>query len=91
MSIYVDTHGNSVEVPEGMASPVQCLRCGEVYDLQAVTVTSRYADCSCYTTPCCGKAVDDREQVSLPAFRRLLNPFGREAYKREQMRHEGLR
>lgn len=56
---------------QSMGSPVQCLRCGEVYDLQLVIVTARYADCSCYTTPCCGRAVDDRMWVGLPAFRRL--------------------
>lgn len=45
---------------EPMHLPVTCRFCGKVYDLGTVTVTARYADCSCWTTPCCGKAVDDR-------------------------------
>lgn len=55
----------------GMQTPVQCLKCGEVYDLGHVTVTSRYADCSVWETPCCGKVADDRLFKSLPDIRPL--------------------
>lgn len=43
-----------------MLSPVRCTRCGQVYDMAAVTVTARYADCSVWTSPCCKRSVDDR-------------------------------
>ena len=49
---------------------VRCSFCGEVYDLAMVTVTARYADCSMFLTPCCGRTADDREWLSLPSFRR---------------------
>lgn len=55
----------------GMGSPVWCTFCGTVYDLQGVEVVVRHAECSVYYSPCCGKFVDSREWVSLPAFRRL--------------------
>ncbi|MCV7174809.1 hypothetical protein [Mycolicibacterium sphagni] len=45
---------------EGMGSPVLCGKCGKVYDLQAVHVTQRYADCSMWRTPCCDREADDR-------------------------------
>lgn len=54
-----------------MTSPVMCNRCGEIYDLTNVEVVARYADCSMYKTPCCGKTVDDRTWVGSPAFTRL--------------------
>lgn len=44
----------------GMTSPVRCGHCGGVYDLGTVTVTARYADCSVWRSPCCGRTVDDR-------------------------------
>lgn len=44
----------------GMTSPVRCTHCGQVYDVGIVTVTARYADCSCWNSPCCGRQVDDR-------------------------------
>lgn len=60
-----DVHGRLVEVPDptataGMRSPVRCTWCGGVYDVGAVTVTSRNADCSAWTSPCCRRTVDDR-------------------------------
>lgn len=45
-----------------MTSPVRC-QCGAIYDLGHVTVTARYADCSVWTTPCCGRVEDDRPWV----------------------------
>lgn len=44
----------------GMHYPARCAHCGRVYDLAAVTVTARYADCSMWRAPCCGRLVDDR-------------------------------
>lgn len=45
-----------------MFKPVRCT-CGQVYDLGAVTVTARYADCSMWKTPCCGRTADDRGET----------------------------
>jgi hypothetical protein len=54
-----------------MISPVLCLRCGETYDLANVEVVARYADCTMFKTPCCGRTVDDRTWVGSPAIRKL--------------------
>jgi len=54
--------------PEEMGSPVVCAHCGEIYDLRAVKVIHRYADCSLYQTPCCGRTADDRTWKGLPDF-----------------------
>lgn len=47
---------------------IKCGICGQVYDGGKVTVTARYADCSVWTSPCCGQQVDDRQKgwVSRP-------------------------
>lgn len=55
-----------VRVPrnvEGMTFPVECARCGGVYDLGTVEVTARYVDCSMWRTPCCGTTADDRGET----------------------------
>lgn len=54
-----------------MGAPVRCLHCGAIYDLQAVTVVARYADCSMFKTPCCGTSADDRTWKSMPDFEKL--------------------
>jgi hypothetical protein len=72
-----------------MISPVVCSYCGKEYDLGAVTVTARFSDCSCFTTPCCGKNVDDREFVSFPAFRRA--PFPNDRADMFGMTRDGVR
>jgi hypothetical protein len=71
MLSHVDSYGIVTAIPEGMAEPVRCRRCGQVYDLQDVVITQRYIDCSMYRTPCCDREVDDREWGLFPAFRRL--------------------
>lgn len=43
----------------GMFSPVRCV-CGRIYDMGKVEVTARYADCSMWKAPCCGRTADDR-------------------------------
>lgn len=43
-----------------MFMPVRCAFCREIYDLGNVEVTARYADCSVWKTPCCGRTADDR-------------------------------
>lgn len=48
------------DILNDMFSPVRCTRCGQIYDLSAVTITARYADCSVWTSPCCNRTVDDR-------------------------------
>jgi hypothetical protein len=42
-----------------MSMPVQCT-CSKIYDLGKVEVTARYADCSMWKAPCCGRPADDR-------------------------------
>jgi hypothetical protein len=47
-----------------MRFPVLCLHCRTYYDLGHVKVTARYADCSVWTSPCCGHpGIDDRPWV----------------------------
>lgn len=46
-----------------MSYPVRCLGCGHVHDAGYVTVTARYADCSMWKCPGCGRTVDDRPGV----------------------------
>jgi hypothetical protein len=46
-----------------MTSPVLC-RCGQLFDMAAVKVTARFADCSVFDTPCCSRQVDDRVGVN---------------------------
>lgn len=58
-----------------MRTPVRCAYCGVVYDMAAVHVVARYADCSEWVTECCARRVDDREWVGFPAFTRL-DAFG---------------
>ncbi len=45
-----------------MFSPVRCT-CGRIYDLGKVEVTARYADCSVWKAPCCGRTADDRGET----------------------------
>lgn len=44
-------------------APVRC-SCGAYYDSASVTVIARYADCSVWKAPCCGRQTDDRTWVS---------------------------
>lgn len=64
--------------PSTWTQPVRCLRCliGR-YDLGAVTVVARYADCSVWKTPCCGVQVDDRGETgwkSRADYERITGP-----------------
>lgn len=43
-----------------MENQVRCRFCGKVYDLGKVEIIARYADCTVFKTPCCGKEADDR-------------------------------
>lgn len=82
---YWDEYGEfSLRVePEslkGMLCPVRCNLCNEVYDLTKGEPIARYADCTVYKTPCCGRTVDDRPGIGgggRSAFVRL-DRFGRE-------------
>lgn len=69
---YLPLQEEELSKIQKMGSPVRC-RCGGVYDLQAVTVTARYADCSVWKTPCCKHVTDDRPAgwSSGPSFERL--------------------
>ena len=58
-----DINGRMFEQPDTseMFMPVRCSHCGHgVYDLGAVKVLARYADCSVWRTPCCKRQTDDR-------------------------------
>ena len=44
----------------GMLCPVECPRCGRVFDLCDVKSEARYADCDTFKTPCCGFDTDTR-------------------------------
>lgn len=44
----------------GMMFPVLCIHCGGLYDMAAVEVLARYADCDVWKTPCCKREVDNR-------------------------------
>lgn len=46
----------------GMFEPVRCT-CGRVYDIGKVEVAARYADCSVWKAPCCGRTADDRGET----------------------------
>lgn len=45
---------------------VICNYCRSTYELGRVTTTARYADCTMFITPCCGREVDDRSWKSFP-------------------------
>jgi hypothetical protein len=51
-----------LEEIQSMFKPVRCT-CGQIYDLGKVTVTARYADCSIWKAPCCGRQADDRGET----------------------------
>ncbi len=78
---------------EDMMCPVRCLHCQRIYSLTHVHVTGRCADCSVWTTPCCGVTnVDDRPWVAERHYRKLdredvargyfMDHFGRMEYFR---------
>lgn len=58
----IDQFGRRIRLPDtsDMFAPVRCSHCGRVYDMGAVTITSRWTDCSVWKAPCCGQVVDDR-------------------------------
>jgi NAD-dependent SIR2 family protein deacetylase len=55
----------------GMLAPVRCRHCSKVYDSADVHVISRYADCDVWTSPCCGRTVDNRLWKSLADITKL--------------------
>jgi hypothetical protein len=65
MDMYGMRLGKEIDqaAAQGMTSPVRCAYCGCVYDLGRVEVTARYADCSMWKAPCCGRIVDDRGET----------------------------
>lgn len=61
---------------------VECRHCSGTYNLMAVETIARYADCTVFKAPCCGRTVDDRRWKSLPDFhepaaRRFFDMYGR--------------
>lgn len=48
------------ETPRDMAAPYECLSCRKVFDGGKATVTARYADCSMWNCPGCGRQHDSR-------------------------------
>lgn len=47
---------------------VRCSHCHRVYDIGKVEVLARYADCTVFKTPCCGREADDRTWKIFPDF-----------------------
>jgi hypothetical protein len=67
-----------------MFEPVRCT-CGKVYDLGKVEVTARYADCSMWKTPCCGRTSDDRGETGWKSTQDYMvidksNPYPLDVY-----------
>ena len=60
----------------GMMFPARCAYCMHVYDLAAVEVTARYADCSVWKCPGCGTTVDDRGETGWKSTKDYY-PIGR--------------
>ena len=56
---------------DGMHSPVECVRCGHVFDLADVKTVHRYADCTTFEMPCCKFIADNRVSKSIPDIKRL--------------------
>ena len=54
-----------------MLAPVRCAHCSRIYDLCKTTVTARYADATCFVSPCCKRSVDDRGWKSMPDFYKI--------------------
>lgn len=48
-----------------------CNGCGEVFDLTMVEVTARYADCSEWKCPGCGRQHDDRQKWGAEVWVRM--------------------
>ena len=67
-----------------MLIPVRCTHCHKVYDLCNGKEVHRYADCTVFIAPCCGRTVDDRSWKSLPDFRRLQGEQRRRAMARKR-------
>jgi hypothetical protein len=44
-----------------MLVPVRCNHCRRTYDLCDGEPIARYADCTVFKAPCCGRTVDDRK------------------------------
>ena len=74
---------------------VICRFCHTEYDLGRVEVVARYAECTVFRTPCCGREVDDRPK-SLPDFRKVedvpysdrMHDIMRELKREETQRNE---
>lgn len=58
-----DEHGDHAEISD-MLAPYRCTRCGTVYDGGYVEVKARYADCSVWNCPGCGRDTDSRHAWS---------------------------
>ena len=62
-----------------MRAPGQCVGCGTVFDTARVTVTARYADCSMWDCPGCGRQHDSRSLGGAnPAYRQGYIDLSRE-------------
>lgn len=68
-----DIFGVMVMVPDtkGMNEPVTCNYCGKCYDLRKASVVHQFADCSVFTTPCCGQVASDNLLAGYPAYKKI--------------------
>lgn len=69
-----------------MFKPVRCT-CGQIYDLGKVEVKGRYADCSTWNAPCCGRYADDRGETGWKTSQDYYvidkaNPYSMDPYGR---------
>lgn len=53
---------------------VCCTHCQGTYNLGNVKTLARYADCTVFEAPCCGRTVDDRRWKSLPDTEEVWEP-----------------
>lgn len=63
--------GTPLAATADMISPVRCSFCRRIYDLSNGEVVQRYADCTVFKTPCCGRTADDRTWKPRPDFIRV--------------------
>lgn len=64
-------------VPRSSSSDeVICNHCRGTYELGRVTTVARYADCTMFIAPCCGRTVDDRSWKIFPDFTKIRDEIG---------------
>jgi hypothetical protein len=65
---------------------VRCAHCNGIYNVGDVEVTARYADCSVWSAPCCGRTVDDRGETGWKTTQDYYRLDQEESRRRDLMR-----